>query len=99
MGRPHQIEAVVAGVLKQARERHGALSMIQARWASLVGQPLAGHTRPVSLRRRQLVVETDRPGDGFALRYQRPQLLEKLRRTVREYAVEDIVIRPGGCRT
>jgi predicted nucleic acid-binding Zn ribbon protein len=99
MARPQPIDAVIAGVLRSAKEKHAALSAIRRQWPSLVGKGLAAHTRPVSLRRGRLIVEADRPGDGFALRYRQPQLLERLRGAGRERAVEEIVIRPGTCRT
>ena len=91
---PARIGAVLPAVLQQAAQRHGALFAIQRRWRRLVGKPLAEHTRPVSLRRGRLVVHADQPGDGFALNYERPRLLERLQRTT-EGRVEEIVIRAG----
>ena len=89
-----RIGDVIPGVLQRTRQRHGALLAIQRAWGRLVGKQLVRHTRPVSLRRGRLIVHADRPGDGFALSYQRTQLLEGLRATAKK-PVEDIVIRPG----
>ena len=94
---PQRIDAVVSSVLKETTRQHGALFAIQRRWKQLVGRALAAHTRPVSLRQGRLIVCVDRPGDGFALNYQRTQLLEQLRATAKK-PVEDIVIRPGELR-
>ena len=91
---PQRIDAVVSNVLKQTTKEHGALFAIQRRWKRLVGKALAAHTKPVSLRRGRLVIHVDRPGDGFALSYQRTQLLEQLQAMAKK-GVEDIVIRPG----
>lgn len=94
----HRINAVLPGILQHARRRAQALAAIQARWGRLVGRPLAAHTRPVSLRRGRLVIHADRPGDGFALSYQRQQLLERLRVSAKEAGIEELVIRPGDIR-
>ena len=91
---PQRIDAVVSSVLKETTKQHGALFAIQRRWKRLVGGALAAHTKPVSLRQGRLVVYVDRPGDGFALSYQRARLLEQLQATAKK-PVEDIVIRPG----
>ena len=91
---PQRIDVVVSRVLEETTKQHGALFAIQRRWKRLVGRALAAHTRPVSLRQGKLVVHVDRPGDGFALSYQRTQLLEQLRAAAKK-PVEDIVIRPG----
>ena len=91
---PQRIDAVVSNVLKQTTRQHGALFAIQRGWKRLVGRALAAHTRPVSLRQGRLIVHVDRPGDGFALSYQRARLLEQLQATTKR-RVEDIVIRPG----
>jgi len=90
---PERIDAVVHGILRQAAKQHGVLLDIQRAWRRLVGNTLAAHTRPVSLRGGRLIVAADRPGDGFALSYQRVRLLEHLRTTT-EGRVEELVIRP-----
>jgi len=94
---PQQIGPVIQEVLQRVGERRGALIAIQRDWRKLVGKGLATHTRPVSLRRGQLVVHAARPGDSFALSYQRPRLLERLR-TSTEGRVQELVIRPGDAR-
>ena len=88
------LSALLPEVLRGAQQRHRALHTIQRAWPRLVGKPLATHTRPVSLRRGQLVVAADRPGDGFLLRYRRTELLERLRGAADE-DVRDLIIRPS----
>ena len=90
-----RINALIPGVLRQVERRHTALFAIQQRWTRLVGRRLAAHTRPISLRRSQLVVQVDRPGDGFALRYERPAVLDRIR-ALGGAPVDDLVIRPAG---
>ena len=96
MGRDHapRIGAVIPAVLKQTRQQHGPLFAVQRGWKRLVGKELAAHTKPVSLRRGRLVIHVDRPGDSFALSYQRPRLMQRLDAVTRG-RVEDIVIRAG----
>ena len=89
-----RLSAVLPAVLRGAQQRHQGLHAIQRAWARLVGKPLAGHTHPVSLRRGQLVVAADRPGDGFLLRYQRATLLAQLRGAA-DVDVHELIIRPS----
>ena len=96
--RAHPIEAVLRTVLRQAAEKHGALLAIQREWKRLVGRRAAAHTLPVSLHRGRLVIRTDRPGEGFALRYEHPGLLERLQELVGSARVEELVVRPGELR-
>jgi len=91
----HGIAEILPGVLGHIEQRHGTLFAIQRQWTSLVGKALATHTQPVSVRRGRLTVIAERPGDGFALAYQRTQLLERLQ-TISHGTVEELVVRPGG---
>jgi len=97
MPKPQHVGPVIRDVLRLARAQHGALAAIQQDWGRLVGKALAAHTRPVSLRSGRLTVHAERPGDSFALSYQRPQLLERLRAAAAG-RVEEIVVRPGEVR-
>ncbi len=89
-----RIGAVIPNLLRRVEQQHQTLFAVQARWDRLVGKRLAAHTKPVSLRHGRLVVVVDHPGDGFALSYQRSQLLERLQ-TATNGKVQEIVIRPG----
>ena len=91
---PSAISSVLPEVLRQAQQRYGMLHRVQQCWGQLVGKLLAAHTAPVSLRRGQLVVHVDRPGDGFTLSFRRRQLVEQLRART-DGAVEELVIRAG----
>lgn len=92
-----RIGQVLPSVLKRTSQQHGVLWRIQRKWPRLVGRALAAHTVPVSLRRGQLVILVDRPGDGFALGYKRTQLLERLEAEARG-GVREIIMRPGEMR-
>ena len=89
-----RIGAVIPAVIRQLEQQQGPLQAAQEAWGRLVGKRLAAHTKPVSLRGGRLIVHVERPGDGFALSYARPELLERLRAAT-QGKVEEIVIRPG----
>ena len=89
-----RIGAVIPTVLRGLERQQVPLQTVQQEWARLAGKRLAAHTRPVSLRRGRLVIHVERPGDGFALSYAKPDLLERLR-SATQGKVAEIVIRPG----
>ncbi len=93
-GASRGIDAVLRGVLREAQQRHGTLFAVQRKWRKLVGKTLAAHTQPVSLRSKRLIIHVDRPGDSFALNYQRSQLLERVKRLT-QGKVEELVVRAG----
>ena len=89
-----RIGAVLPQVLRLAEQRHNVLEELRQAWGKLVGKPLAGHSKPVSLRRGRLVVHVDRPGDGFTLHYDRERLLARLKSATKAQ-IDEIVFRPG----
>ena len=89
-----RIGALVPAVLTRVRRRHSELLLIRERWVRLVGRKLAAHTAPVSLQRGRLVVRADRPGEGFALSYERPDVLRRIN-ALKAGLVDELVIRPG----
>ncbi len=80
-------------VMRRATAQHENIQRLRRHWGQLVGKPLAAHTRPVSLRRGRLYVNTNEPGASFALSLEKTRLLEQLHKA--PYHVEDIVIRAG----
>jgi hypothetical protein len=67
---------------------------VQTAWLSLVGQELAVHSRPVSIRRSVLYVRTDEPGTSFGLSLLRVRLLERLPKILGA-PITDVVVRAG----
>ena len=94
LDKPERLDTLLPVVLQRIGERYGALFEIQRDWIQLVGRKLAAHTKPVGLRHGALTVYIDRPGDGFALSYRKPELLERLRAAT-QGKVAELVIRPG----
>ena len=89
-----RLRTILHAVLQEQANQQQPLLAIQRRWGRLVGKELAGHTKPVSLRRGRLVVHVDQLGDGFTLNYRRAQVLKRLE-TETPGRVQEIVIRVG----
>ena len=85
---------LIPHVVKQAAARSEPLRNLQARWPAIVGPELARHSKPVNLRRRTLIVQSNRPGTSYMLSLQTPQLLAKMKRLA-PGRVDAIAIRPG----
>ena len=91
---PKAIREIIPQVLQQATAKHQALSSVRDAWPRLVGKLLAKHTRPISLRKAVLYVQTDEPGASFLLALQRGRLLARLREATGQ-GIDEIVVRPG----
>ena len=89
-----RLGALIPAILKHVEREHSALALVQQSWRDVVGRQLAAHVKPISLRRGRLVVAVSDPGDHYMLRFERPQILERLRRLTGG-KVEELVARPG----
>jgi predicted nucleic acid-binding Zn ribbon protein len=70
-----------------------ALSGLFQRWAELVGDGIAGHATPVSLRRGLLLVEVDSNAWATQLRYMTSELVQKCCDELGVGAVKKIEVR------
>ena len=75
-----------------------ALSGLFVRWADLVGDGIAAHATPVSLRRGMLLVEVDSNAWATQLRYMTTDLITKCCDELGEGAVKKIEVRVGRAR-
>ena len=91
---PDRIGRVLSDVLKDAAARHQPIHQLQAQWVRVVGRRLAAHTKPGSLRRQVLYVQTDDPGASFEWSLEKQALLSKIR-VAAGCEVTDVVVRPG----
>lgn len=66
------------------------LSAVLTGWPQVVGEAVAAHTRPRTLRQGVLVVEVDSPEWATQLRYLEEDLLRRLGRSVRPGVVTGI---------
>ena len=94
-GASQPLRELLPEVVRQAGARHHALQQVQAAWAHAVGRGMAAHTKPVSLRRGVVYVQTDEPGASFTLNLEKPRLVRALQQAVPDAKIEDVVLRAG----
>lgn len=66
---------------------------LSSQWADLAGEPWGSRTRPVHLRNTELVVEVSDGATASLLRYQAPELCQKLGEELGVGVVQTIVLR------
>jgi len=66
-------------------------------WADVVGEQIAAHARPVSLRDGTLVVAVDQPGWATQLRFLEADLVKRLSEVAGDGVVArvEVRVRPG----
>ena len=74
-----------------------ALGAVFGRWASLVGDQVAQHAKPVSLRHGALSINVDDPVWATQLRWLESDLLARLRDALGDNVVErlEVRVKPG----
>jgi predicted nucleic acid-binding Zn ribbon protein len=78
---------------KLGAPRSSALSAVFARWEEIVGEGVAQHSRPLSLRDGALVVGVDEPGWATQVKFLSTTLLERLAEVAGEGVVNAIEVR------
>lgn len=63
------------------------------RWNEIVGEQVAAHTRPLSLRKESLVVAVDDPAWAPELRFLEPEILRRVREVLGVEGVERLEVR------
>jgi len=91
------VNQVVPKLMKQlGLEQRLQQSQVFFLWAQIVGSDIARHAQPVGLRNGSLIIAVDHPIWLQELkRYHKPMLLQKIRATVGDRAVKDLVFRIG----
>lgn len=69
------------------------LGAVFARWPEVVGEGLAAHTKPLSMRDGVLLVAVDDPAWAPELRFLEPRLLERLGAVLGERDIDRIEVR------
>lgn len=89
--------ASVLGVIAQRFGLSGKLleHRLQRHWPEMVGDQVAMHARPESIRFKKLHVVTDSSVWIQALMFLKPSLLEKINLMAGESLISDIVLRVG----
>ena len=97
-GRPvRRLQESLAEVASDLRlDTPDVLGAVLTGWPRVVGEAVAGHARPRTLRQGVLLVEVDSPEWATQLRYLEDDLLRRLGRTVQPGVVTSIkvVVRP-----
>lgn len=70
-----------------------AVLAVFGRWEDVVGEQVAGHSRPVSLEGGRLVVHVEEPGWATQLRYLEADLLRRLAAVAGEGVVTKVDVR------
>ena len=99
-GRPvRRLQESLAEVASDLRlDTPDVLGAVLVGWSSVVGEAVAAHTRPRTLRQGVLLVEVDSTEWATQLRYLEEELLRRLGRKVRPGVVSSIrvAVRPRG---
>ena len=88
---------LLPNVLRQTSKKAEALQQVQAQWERLVGRELAAHSRPSSIRRNTLYIQSDEPGTSFGLSLLKVRMLEELP-AIAGCPVQELVVRAGMLR-
>ncbi len=64
-------------------------------WQKTAGEKAYSHTRPVSIRRKTLIIEIDSSTWLYALNLKKRDLLKEIKKELQEYKIEDIRFRVG----
>ena len=76
-----------------------ALASVFGRWEDVVGQPMATHVHPISLRKGVLVVAVDEPGWATQVRYLADDLRDRCNERAGHGTVTSVVVHVRGVRT
>ncbi len=69
---------------------HMQIAALTEDWASIVGDVLAAHTRVERLADGVLTISTESPAWTQQVQFLRPQILEKVRKTLTGLTVDDV---------
>ena len=94
-GKPGRDVRGFGGVMSGFLQRAGWLPHMQIAaltedWASIVGDVLAAHTRVERLADGVLTISTESPAWTQQVQFLRPQILEKVRKTLTGLTVDDV---------
>jgi len=96
IGRFIAIGDVLADVLNTCRQKSRSdLSRVRQLWDSVVGAAIAANTRPVSLKKKQLVVIVTNSSWLHQLQFLKKQMIDEINRKMVTIMVEDIKFKIG----
>ena len=97
MARSQSIEAVLRKVLSALKKKKGKCGEEEIRkaWASVVGKKASQHTRPVALKRAQLIVNVDGSGWLYELTIKKKDIVKRLGEKLKTKRIKEIRLRIG----
>ncbi len=96
MGRPQKIRSVLEGTLKSLEIDVPLKSYsILGAWKEIVGESVALHTQPRTIRNRILFIDVSHPTWIQQLQFLKPTLLEKINNFLGEPHIQDIRFKLG----
>ena len=95
---PQSLNVAVGGMLSARGWRpRVAVAAVFGRWADIVGQQVAAHTKPEAFEDGELIVTADSPAWATQLRLLAPQVLKRLSQELGAGTVRHLKVRgPGG---
>lgn len=93
---PDGISNIVTKVIKRIEKQSpGRKEEILKAWQGAAGKKASGHSRPVSLRRKILIIEIDSSTWFYELSLKKKTLLKDIRKELGEEKIENIRFRMG----
>lgn len=87
----HRAGSFVQAILRAAGAEDGLNEdMVRAAWKELAGDFIASHTRPLSVKGGNLVLQVTQPALRFQLEQMKPMLLTRIRRELGENRIKSI---------
>ncbi|MBU1130506.1 DUF721 domain-containing protein [Patescibacteria group bacterium] len=94
--RPEDIKKILDKLIgKIGKKGPGKKDRILAAWKKAVGEKAAGHSRPVSIKRKVLMIEIDSSTWMYELNLKKDHILRDVRKQLGEDKVKDLRFRMG----
>ena len=92
----HPISRILGKVLPAyGLKTHLAEWSLKVKWLEIVGEQVAAHSRPIRINFKHLLVMVDNPAWVQHLTFLKPELMEKLQRSLGKETVMDIRFKVG----
>lgn len=94
--KPEDIKRIVNKVIGRIEKQNpGKKEKILKVWRGIVGERASSHSRPVSIKRKVLTIETDSSTWFYALNLKKGSILKDIKRELGEHKITDIRLRMG----
>lgn len=97
MAKPERIKPIVDKIMGRLRKED--MGSVRNCWEVLLGEDIANHARPVSIKNGKLIVEVDSSTWLQHLTLKRKEILKKLAEGLSGQSIREICFRHGSFRT